>query len=123
VAKAQGIQTAAQRGDSSGMSKENTELSELMGWKYEERQLGKDCKLTSWWGPKGINQLLPAYNTDLNAMREVWKVIYEKGQWGEFLKAWDLQDNCHALKIQTLFYRMPTDLPGQVKAAIKVLKK
>jgi len=106
------------------MSKETQELAELLGWKFEGRKIGSMTYMEGWWSPEGKNAIYPDYDTDLNAMREVWKVLYERGLWGEFYKTWDVEiDNCHTLKAPAAFYRFLNNLPGQVQAAIKVLKK
>ncbi len=65
-----------------------------------------------------------AYDIDLNAMREVWKVLKERGLWDEFLYRWDCQtDGDEPEWTESKTYHFLNDLPGQVKAAIKVLKE
>ena len=124
MAKAQGIQTAAQRGDSGGMNKE---LAGLLGWEHLYDINDNDGTLLSSYGrppnerPECFKRL-PAYDTDLNAMRGAWKVLKERGLWDSFKDAWfaqlPIEDTAEVWE-----YRFFTDLPGQVEAAIKVLKK
>lgn len=72
--------------------------------------------------------LTPAYDTDLNDMRDVWKVLKEKGLWDEFYLTWEKGrvdeweawiDDCN----YSAYWHFLNDLPGQVKAAIQVLKE
>lgn len=68
---------------------------------------------------------LPAYDTDLNAMREVWKFLKVRGLFDRFWKTyWGMSVKpFHVENLGACFYHMNNDLPGQVKAAIKVLKE
>ncbi len=68
---------------------------------------------------------VPAFPTDLNAMREVWKVLKERGLWDEFCAAFDNHTFREAgVKGDfDLRWHFVHDLPGQVKAAIKVFKE
>lgn len=109
------------------MSEEAQELAELMGWTHND-----DC----WINPKGRYNLynpnyVPAYDTDLNAMREVWKVLKEWGLWDDFIGEFNAihisgrnpSYILHAIIFQPWFiFQFLNDLPGQVQAAIKVLK-
>jgi len=105
------------------MSEANKDLAELMGWKYEARkesppgQVPVDWVGPCWWSPEGKEASPPAYNTDHNAMATVYLVLKERGLWDEFIKQWD-KDRGYAGDM----YAFLTDLPGQVQAAIKVLK-
>lgn len=100
------------------MSEQARELAELMGWKFN--------KIVGWYHPDTCPEIMvdigihPAYDTDLNAMREVWKVLWDKGLWLTFEMAWQRQQRAiHADWV----YEMLNDLPGQVTAAIKVFKE
>ena len=96
----------------------NVVLAELMG---DEEQICES--LRGNWNP----------DTDPNAMREVWKVLKERGLWDEFLFQFRLQlwyqdklklANCgdHQHYGFALIHDFLNDLSGQVQAAIKVLK-
>ena len=76
-----------------------------------------------WIGPK--------LDTDLNAMRGVWQVLKEKGLWGEFLKVYQsngdiipsqFYSSIH-IERERSTYHFLFDSPGQVEAAVKVLKR
>ncbi|MEE8470093.1 MAG: hypothetical protein V3S51_02050 [Dehalococcoidia bacterium] len=117
-------------------------LAELMGWTIQKPDTpcchDKSCKNNSkyrWIRPNGhpatrefmlpesADFWLPAYDTDLNAMREVWKVLKERGLWDEFLYRWDCQtDGDEPEWTESKTYHFLNDLSGQVKAAIKVLE-
>ena len=103
------------------MSKQERVLAELMGWKFEERQVDPDCKVKGWWSPSGSCGYIPDYDTDRNAMHEVHKVLWERRLWDEFEKAYC--DKVRPRHANDWIYRFLNDLPGQVQAAIKVLKE
>ena len=100
-------------------------LAELMGW--------TDVRSTQDGGSMGFapnvkiqaHSPIPDYDTDINAMREVWKVLKEKGLWDEFCAAFDNHTFREAgVKGDfDLRWHFVHDLTGQVKAAIKVLKE
>ena len=103
------------------MKDRNVKLAELLGWTvccYKEH---------FWEDPNGNVADIPDYNTDLNAMREVWKVLKERGLWGEFLSEWAKAQGIETWSSgveldRNMLYDFLTDLPGQVEAAIKVLE-
>ena len=102
-------------------------LAELMGWILEIRVISPPGQIPAdavegWWPPGGkCTAKLPAYDTDLNAMREVWKVLKERGRWEDFYIAWaKMGDGDTSIDG---FLQFLNDLPGQIKAAIKVLKE
>jgi hypothetical protein len=59
----------------------------------------------------------------MNAMLKVWRVLKERELWDRFLREWD---NYSGYDSDSMYYERVhfflNDLPGQVKAAIKVLK-
>jgi len=66
----------------------------------------------------------PGYDTDLNAMREVWWVLKERGLWRRFMDTlWDTTDFGPRDAWTDELYIMLNDLPGHIKAAIQVLKE
>jgi len=106
------------------MSKQARELAELMGWK----PITDNPNISSyqWIRPdQTFAYEIPDYPNDLNAMREVWKVLHERGLWHAFM------DTCFgddfailpAFDIDKAVYIFLNDLPGQVEAAIKVLRE
>ena len=93
------------------MSKQARELAKLMGWtKYADGWLFQN-KITFVNDP----------HTDLNAMAEVWKVLHKQGLWFKFWDEW--WDNSEQLEFCNSIYPFLNDLPGQVEAAITVLRK
>ena len=112
------------------MSKErNAVLAELMGWEFKERKSSDSSIATDYWRKESYGSILireapPTYDTDHNAMAEVWKVLKEKGLWSEFYRTWDVEiDNCHTLSAPAVFYRFLTDPQSQIEAAVKVIKE
>jgi len=61
--------------------------------------------------------IAPDYDTDLNAMREVWKVLKEQELWDDFQTEYISLHNLWDL------YDFLNDPLGQMKAAIKVLRE
>ena len=116
------------------MSKQARELAELMGYERQNRNKN-ELEIYRWLAPDGTplrheftwskvaDAALPAYDTDRNAMREVHKVLHERGLWDEFEDTFfssnyiDYKGDCNGL------YAFLNDLPGQVQAAIQVLKE
>ena len=99
----------------------NKELAELLGWHQNKARWPRKYGET-WLSPnrKRWNRV-PRFDTDLNAMREVWTVLKERGLWGKFQSAY-VNDVTEFLDDEFL-YSFLNDLPGQVEAAIKVLKE
>lgn len=111
-------------------------LAELMGYTAREITDGRQADFWELLKPDGTRYMSgaanedmamesgPRFPTDLNAMREAWKVLKEQGLWDEFVDAWSNQSGMDGLKLfHDWLYEFLTDLPGQVKAAIKVLKE
>lgn len=100
-------------------------LAELLGWSHLYDINDNDGTLLVTYGrPSNERPMrfieLPDYDTDLNAMAEVWKVLKEKGLWDEFIFAcfpegWILTNES--------LYEFTSNFPRQIKAAIKVLKE
>ena len=103
------------------MSEQARELAELMGWKCPVDTRGDSQPTHLWMKPDGGWGHLPAYDTDLNAMREVWAVLKERGLWGRFQSTY-INDVTEFLDDEFL-YSFLNDLPGQVTAAIKVFEE
>ena len=76
-----------------------------------------------WSGSSENCRRWPDYDTDLNAMREVWAVLKERGLWDEFLLAWQMDKDKSSSYWRAWIYAFLNDLPGQITAAIKVLKE
>lgn len=98
-------------------------LAELMGWIHI---IELDSGLAGFHS-RNISHAphpIPDYPNDLNAMREVWQVLQERGLWDRFLHEWD---NYAGYDSDAMYYKRVhaflNDLPGQVKAAIKVLEE
>ncbi len=99
-------------------------LAELMGWECQVDTRGDSQPTHLWMKPDDGGEIrqwahLPDYPTDLNAMCEVWKVLKERGLWVEFEVAWK---SANPTFHRPWLYYFLNDLPGQVKAAIKVFK-
>ena len=108
-------------------------LAELMGWAecqnkpifhtdLQHRHCWSPPKGTTKWGKHVAG--FPAYDTDLNAMREVWKVLKERVLWDDFIAYWQSKgtfkwDYMKPNEVYDLF----NDPTGQIKAAIEVLKE
>lgn len=101
------------------MNKEKRELAELMGWTFKEEP-GTGGKILYWLDPQGELEKVPEYDTDWNAMKEVWKTLEKRGLWDRFIVEWP---NDSGIFHPTQVYQFLNDLPSQVKAAIKVLKE
>ena len=95
---------------------DNQRLAELMGWKEDDDYF--------------YFHNLHKYDTELNAMREVWKVLKEQAIWINFIDAWVLlhfehmgvpYPNSSSLRNAAIINAFVNDLPGQVQAAIEVL--
>jgi len=113
------------------MAEQARVLAELMGWKLTadpynhwkfilidhlgDMVIGGNDAEEVW-------EDIPVYDTDLNAMREVWKVLKERGLWDSFMEAWFAQLPIMD-SVELWLYTFLNDLPGQVEAAIKVLEK
>ncbi len=105
------------------MSKQARELAELMGWTHVEEP-GMGGTLIYWLSPQDKSEKFPKYDTDRNAMREVHKVLHERGLWDEFLDCWHGGDlPFGAFNEYSAMWVFLNDLPGQVQAAIQVLKE
>lgn len=94
-------------------------LAKLLEW--------TDHRHGYWNNPQGKMSDPPAYDTDLNAMREVWHVLKERRLWEAFVAKWT---GVYSEDKPILFLDAPAwldaflnDLSGQIKAAIKVLKE
>lgn len=98
------------------IAERNEELAELLGWQMY-----------------GFGFILPDkqtyvidFHNDLDDMKEVWKVLYKQDRWMEFCEAWT-DEACpkkenYGWSCGEWTYRFLNDLPGQVRAAIKVLR-
>ena len=97
----------------------NRELAELIGWKVWQGAWKEPRIVLS--NSKTISLHL---DTDHNAMRKVWKVLHERGLWDEF---WCAVQGKHGHAPTSMNssdgYHFLNDLPGQVQAAIKVLRE
>ena len=76
-----------------------------------------------------VTHAIPSYDTDYNAMAEVWKVLKERGLWVAFLREWETHMGIHLGWAEgvglepDMVYDFLNDLPGQIDAAIKVMKE
>lgn len=100
----------------------NAVLAELLGWEYQDGSFVWGSTSETW------RANVPAYDTDLNAMAEVWKVLWEKELWYEFWITWrrDTKEEIRhppSMGWYSATYHFLTDPKGQVKAAIQVLAK
>ena len=62
------------------------------------------------------------FDTDLNAIREVWAVLKELNLWDEFIDAWIELDGPYHRSIADAIDKFLSNQPRQVEAAIKVLE-
>ncbi len=103
------------------MTKQARELAELMGWDNFEK-VGTGY----WCSPPQNTDLkkrpIPAYDTDRNAMHKVHKVLKERGLWEKFISLCFGKPN-HIKVSRKELYIFLNDLPGQVQAAIQVMKE
>ena len=102
----------------------NQVLAELLGWDQLTDAEGDPY----WRDPeRSYPHDMPEYDTDHNAMLDVWEVIQERGLWKDFLATWYFKKR-HVVEYEFLIkdddlYRFLNDQPGQVEAAIKVLQE
>jgi len=119
---------------------DNQKLAELLGWQWIKHHTPGGPE-EGWWSPDGIEiEPKPKYDTDHNAMAAVYPVLEKRGLWTRFVNAYkhsshitdedwvesyknkDTDGVMAYLNTVALYYFL-NDLPGQVKAAIRVLEK
>lgn len=100
-----------------GIMRKNKELAKLMGWTNHGHGY--------WNNPRGRMSSLPVYDTDLNAMSDVWVALDEQGLFDDFWRTyWGI--GIHAGTQETLsaaIYIFLTDPIGQLEAATAVLRQ
>ena len=107
------------------MRDNNLELAKLLGWRVWQG---------AWKEPRVVfgngKSISLEFDTEWNAMAEVWKALYNRGLWDEFLFEWVKDREVPNLYTSDMppkmgfntIHALLNDLSGQVFAACHVLR-